>query len=33
MDSSFKMAWLKIKAIDLLGLNQDQFNMIMPYEV
>lgn len=33
MDPSYKLAWLKIRAIDLLALKKNDFFVIMPYEM
>ncbi len=33
MDPSYRLAWLKIRAIDILGLNKNDFIVIMPYEL
>ncbi len=33
MDPSYRLAWLKIRAIEVLSLKKNDFLVIMPYEV
>ena len=33
MDPSYRLAWLKIRAIDIITLKKEDFFVIMPYEV